>query len=209
MAGENIFIVEDEKIVAEDLKRILERLGYKIVGSEANGEKAIEQMKIVKPDLVLMDIRIQGPMDGIDVAEHVFVQYEIPVVYLTAYADDVTLDRAKSTLAAGYILKPFEERSVKTTIELALYRHKMDRMLKNADDWHGGILETLSVAVMAVDTKSNVMYMNKLAETMTGHTLDKAIGKPSKDILPPQLSRKESVIKDQEGQVKGMAFVLP
>jgi CheY-like chemotaxis protein len=134
MAGEHIFIVEDERIVAEDLKRMLERLGYSVVGSESSGEEALKKIEETKPQLVLMDIRIHGPLDGIDVAEHVFVQFDIPVVYLTAYADDITVDRAKGTLPLGYILKPFEERSLKTTIELALYRNKMDRMMRNIEE---------------------------------------------------------------------------
>src|SRR5689334_9029196 len=136
MAGERIFIVEDERIVAEDLKMMLERLGFKVVGSAARGDEAIEKMEATKPQLVLMDIRIQGSLDGIDVAEHVVTQFDIPVIYLTAYADEITVDRAKGTLPAGYILKPFEERSLKTTIDLALYRHSMDRMMKNAEEWH-------------------------------------------------------------------------
>lgn len=208
MAGRQIFIVEDEKIVAEDLKRMLERMGYEIVGSAGNGETALKEIEATKPHLVLMDIRIQGSLDGIDVAEHVFAQFNIPVIYLTAYADDVTVDRAKSTLASGYIMKPFEEKGLKTTIELALYRQSMDKMLKSAEEWHGGILENLGVAVMAVDANGNISYMNKKAETVTGHFLDKVLGKPLEDVLPPHLNRKESPINDPEGNVRGTALVL-
>lgn len=208
MAGEQIFIVEDERIVAEDLKRILERLGYQVVGSAASGDEAIKKVDAAKPHLVLMDIRIQGSLDGIDVAEHVAANLDVPVIYLTAYADETTVDRAKGTLPAGYILKPFEERSLKTTIELALYRHKMDRLLKNADDWHGEILENLRVPVMATDKNGNITYMNKKAESMTGTTIDKALGKPLEVVLPPHLNRNESTIKDQNGVVIGTALVL-
>src|SRR5689334_1543492 len=100
MARERIFIVEDEKIVAEDLRRMLERLGYSIVGMASRGDEAVEKIGATMPHLVLMDIRIKGPMDGIDVAEHVYSRLDIPVIYLTAYADDTTLDRAKGTLAS-------------------------------------------------------------------------------------------------------------
>ncbi len=231
MAAEQIFIVEDERIVAEDLKQLLERLGYQVVGSAASGDEALKKIAATKPNLVLMDIGIQGSLDGIAVAEHVVAQFDIPVVYLTAHADDTIVDRAKGTLPAGYILKPFDERSLKTTIELALYRNKMERMLKNAKDWHGGILGNLGEAVMAIDTKGNVIYMNKIAEVLTGHFLDKVFGKSLEDIflfknkngtsgfVPSQffidkqgrrlsMDCKESTIKDQEGNVMGTALVL-
>src|SRR6185503_745457 len=103
MAGEQVFIVEDERIVAEDLKRMLERLGYKVVGSASSGDEAVKKMEATKPQLVIMDIRIQGSLDGVDVAEHVVAQFDIPVIYLTAYADETTVDRAKGTLPAAYI----------------------------------------------------------------------------------------------------------
>jgi len=215
--------------VAEDLKRMLGQLGYKIVGTASNGEEAIKNIEATRPQLVLMDIRIQGPLDGIDVAEHIYAHFDIPVVYLTAYADETTVDRAKGTLASGYILKPFEERGLKTTIDLALYRHNMDRMLKQIEVWHGGILESLSAAVMAIDTKENVVYLNKTAETLTGKVIDQIFGKPLEDVflfknkapgaVPTHLSIerdgrritfdcKESIVEDLEGHVMGTAFIL-
>lgn len=209
MSDERIFIVEDEKIVAEDLKQMLQRLGYNVVGDAPSGEKAIERIEKEMPQLVLMDIRLQGSMDGVDVAEHVYAQYDIPVIYLTAYADDLTVDRAKGTLASGYILKPFEERSLKTTIELALYRHKMENMFKNAEEWHGSILENLSEPVVATDINGNITYMNKSAENLTGHELDKVIGKSFKtEFLSKNIKFKESPVLDNEGNLKGTAFVL-
>jgi CheY-like chemotaxis protein len=208
MAGEHIFIVEDERIVAEDLKRMLERLGFAVVGSVSTGEDALKQIETTKPDLVLMDIRIRGSLDGVDVAEHVVAEFDIPVIYLTAYADETTVDRAKGTLPSGYILKPFEERSLKTTVDLALYRHKMDQMLKMGDEWHGGILENLGVAVMATDVKGTITYMNKMAERLTGQFFGKAFGRPLKDVLPAGLHCDESPVHDSEGRVKGTALVL-
>lgn len=209
MAGEKIFIVEDERIIAEDLKRMLERLGYQVVGLAANGEDAIKKIEATKPDLVLMDIRIQGDMDGVDVAEHVVAEFELPVIYLTAYADEITVDRAKGTLPSAYILKPFEERSLKTTVDLALYRHNMSQLIKNVEDWHGGILENLSVAVIAVDTKRHIFYMNKRAEILVGQVLDKALGKLMDDVfISNKFSFQESVIRDLEGDVIGAALVV-
>ena len=210
MAGEQIFIVEDERIVAEDLKRMLERLGYKVVGSESSGDEAIKKIATAKPQLMLLDIRIQGSIDGIDVAEHVVAELDIPVIYLTAYADETTVDRAKGTLPAGYILKPFEEQSLKTAIELALYRHHMQRMVANFGELHGGILENLNVPVVAIDTHRKVIYLNKKAEGLTGHLLDNAFGKVFEDICSfEKTACKESTINDLEGHVIGTALVLP
>ncbi len=208
MAGEQILIVEDERIVAEDLKLMLERLGYRVVGSASSGEEAMNKVEATKPQLVLMDIRIQGSLDGVDVAEQVVAQFGIPVIYLTAYADETTVERAKGTLPAGYILKPFEERSLKTAIELALYRHEMDRMIKSVEEWHGGILENLGVAVMAVDTNGHVSYMNKAAEALTGRVLDQLFGKPLEDAVLAGFDCKKSTIKDLEGHVMGTALLL-
>lgn len=229
MAGEQIFIVEDERIVAEDLKQMLERLGYNIVGSAANGDEAIKKVEATKPNLVLMDIRLQGPLDGIDVAEHIYAHFDIPVVYLTAYADETTVDRAKGTLASGYILKPFEERSLKTTIELALYRHNMDRLFKNAEEWHAAILTNLNEAVVALDTKNRLTYMNKCAESLVGQPMERLFGKSFDDVfytedakpgLTPStiflkkngqripIECKRSFIKDRDDNTTGTALVL-
>lgn len=178
MAGERLFIVEDETIVAEDLKRMLERMGYAVCGSAAEGEKALTAIERQKPDLVLMDIRIQGPKDGIEVAETIYARWDTPVIYLTAYADDLTVDRAKGTLASGYLLKPFEERGLKSTIDLALYRHKMERMVQGLEERPGGILDHLGAAVWAVDAKGNVTYLNRRGEALLGCSRNEALGRP-------------------------------
>jgi len=118
-----ILVVEDEPIVAADLKVRLELLGCQVVGSVPSGEKAVALAEQRRPDLVLMDIRLEGRMDGIEAAQEIRRQWRLPVVYLTAYADDATLERAKVTEPYGYILKPFKDRELKTVIEMALYKH--------------------------------------------------------------------------------------
>jgi len=229
MGGEKIFIVEDEKIVAEDLKRMLCRLGYDVSGSAANGEEAMKQMEMTPPQLVLMDIRIQGPLDGVEVAEQVVTQFDIPVIYLTAYADETTVERAKGTLPFGYIMKPFNEVGLKIKIDLALYRHKMDRMLKNVEEWHGGILKNLSAAVVALDLQGCVTYMNKTAEQLLGIPLEKCFGQPMETLFSIEekksdsgpsplfikrqgervlLDSRRSPIRDLEDRVIGTALVL-
>ncbi|MRG94503.1 ATP-binding protein [Polyangium spumosum] len=124
-----IFIVEDQRIVAADLENTLLSLGYDVAGSAASGERAIEKVLASRPDLVLMDIRLEGKMDGIQAAERIRAELDVPIVYLTAYADEETILRAKTTSPFGYLVKPFNERELRGAIEIALYKHETDRIL--------------------------------------------------------------------------------
>ncbi len=126
-------MVEDEQIVAEDLKMTLEGLGYIVAGIASSGEKAIELAGTEKPDLILMDIMLAGKMDGITAASEIRGSHDIPVIYVTAYADSRLLDRAKLTEPYGYIVKPFNEREVQSNIELALFKHRMEHEIKKRD----------------------------------------------------------------------------
>lgn len=123
MTEARILIVEDDGIVAQDLKNRLTGMGYFIVFITPTGEEAIEQTGIQQPDVILMDIHLAGKMDGITAAYHIREKYQIPIVYLTAYSDEETLARARKTHPAGYVLKPFEPRSLYVAIEMALYAH--------------------------------------------------------------------------------------
>lgn len=125
-----ILVVEDERIVAKDIVKSLQRLGYIVMASVASGEEAIQKVAENQPDLVLMDIMLKGEMDGIEAAEEIRHNYEIPVVYLTAYADENTLKRAKITDPFGYIIKPFDDRDLQTTIEIALRRHQAEAAVR-------------------------------------------------------------------------------
>ncbi|MBD3285100.1 response regulator, partial [candidate division WOR-3 bacterium] len=123
----NIFIVEDEGVVAKDIKASLVDLGYSVCGITSSGEEAIGMIDELKPDLVLMDIRLEGELDGIQTTEIVHKRFRIPVVYLTAYADKPTLERAKLSGPFGYIVKPFEDRDLEIAVEMALFKHRMER----------------------------------------------------------------------------------
>ena len=121
-----ILVTEDEGIVAADIEDRLLRLGYDVVGTADNGEDALRLVEKHKTDLCMMDIMIKGPMDGIETATKVREKYNIPVIFLTAYSDDPTFERAKITEPFGYLLKPFEEKELRTNIEMALYKHRME-----------------------------------------------------------------------------------
>ncbi len=130
MASARILIVEDESIVALDLSSRLALLGYEVVGNATRGEQAIALADQLRPDLVLMDIRLDGEMDGISAAERIHHSFRLPVVFLTANAEDDTLARARVAEPFGYILKPFEDRELKTIIEIALYKHLADEEIR-------------------------------------------------------------------------------
>ncbi len=124
MTDAKILVVEDENIVALEIKKRLQKLGYIVPGVASTGEDAISKVEGILPDLVLMDIMLKGEIDGIHAAGEIRKRFNIPVIYLTAYSDEETLQRAKFTEPYGYILKPFEEDDLRTTIEIALYRHQ-------------------------------------------------------------------------------------
>jgi signal transduction histidine kinase/AmiR/NasT family two-component response regulator len=126
-----ILVVEDETIVAENIRKKLNDLNYIVVGVESTGEAAIAQAEILRPDLILMDIGLAGRIDGVVAAGRIRNRFDIPVLYLTAYADEEVLERAKLTEPAGFLIKPFERRELRTTIETSLYRHQMDRKLRD------------------------------------------------------------------------------
>ncbi len=127
-----ILVVDDERIVAMDIGRTLERLGYVIAGLVSTGEDAIVQAGETRPSLVLMDIRLGEGIDGIEAAAQITELFDIPVVFLTAYSDDATLNRAKAGRPFGYLVKPFDERELHTTIAVALTNHEMERRLRTA-----------------------------------------------------------------------------
>jgi PAS domain S-box-containing protein len=178
-----ILIVEDESIVAKDIKNRLRKLEYTVPAVVSSGEKAVEEAGKISPDLILMDIVLKGKMDGIEAAEHIRTEFGIPVVYLTAYADENTLQRAKMTEPYGYILKPFEDRELHTTIEMALYKHQMEKRVRESEQWLFTTLKSIGDAVITTDTKGLITFMNSVAETSTGWKQEDAVRKPLQDVF--------------------------
>ncbi|MFW6112599.1 MAG: response regulator [Chloroflexota bacterium] len=126
MAERRILVVEDETVIASEIQGTLRELEYTVVDVVASGEEAVEKTDEHHPDLVLMDIVLKGEMDGIQAAEQIRAQHNIPVVYLTAYTDESTMERAKISEPYGYIVKPFEDRELHSNIEMALYKHEAE-----------------------------------------------------------------------------------
>ena len=170
--------MEDEAVVALDLRTRLTRLGYSVIDSVGMAETALQIAKSHRPDLTLMDIRLRGQMDGIEAAEAIRSQLGLPVVYLTAHADDATIDRARVTEPYGYILKPFDERELRTAIEMALYKHTAERKLRESERRYATTLASIGDAVIATDVNGCVTFMNPVAEKLTGWPIKEAEGIP-------------------------------
>ena len=176
MIDVKVLIVEDETIVALDIKNRLENLGY-IPTIASSGKAAIKMSIETCPAVVLMDIMLGGKMDGIETAVQIKKQLDIPIIYLTAYADEKTLSRAKITKPFGYILKPFEERELHSSIEIAIYNHNIETELKESEQWLSATLKSLGEAVIATDEKGIIKIMNPFAEALTGWKREDALGK--------------------------------
>jgi PAS domain S-box-containing protein len=149
MKRARILIVEDEFIVAGDLQLRLEELGYEVAGTADNGPEGVRLAASARPDLVLMDIRLKGKLDGIAAAEQIGRRFQVPVVFLTAYAEEDTLQRAKLAEPFGYILKPFEDRELRTVIEVALYKHAAEQEIRRLNRLYAALAQINEVIIRA------------------------------------------------------------
>ena len=183
MPGGRILVVDDEAIVAENIRSKLEGLGYEVCAVAPSGEEAVREAERKGPDLVLMDIRLRGEMDGVEAALEIGDRFDIPIVYLTAYADERTLARAKIANPYGYILKPFGVRELNSIIEIALYKHEVERKLSSAERWLTATLQSVAEGLLAVDGKGQVALMNPVAETLTGWRRDEALGRDADEVF--------------------------
>ncbi|MGC3943069.1 MAG: response regulator [Chryseolinea sp.] len=183
MAKASIFIVEDSALAAFSLKQTLEYDGFTVVGSCDSGEKAIAFVESTRPDLVLMDIVINGQLDGIQVASILKKRYNVPSVFLTGLTDRQTIDRAKVSEAYGYLTKPFEAREVIAVIEMALYKHDIELQLRRSEEKYFSTVSSISDAVVTVDRDCRITFMNPAALRMTGWTASEVIGSPVAEIL--------------------------
>ncbi len=183
IAGLRILIVEDEALIVEEMADRLTRAGCEIVATTDNGNAAIEAAIALRPDLILMDVRLKGEMDGIRVSELIQRQLSVPIVYLTAHSDHGTLQRVKASGACGYIQKPFHIKNLISAIDVAVHRFKMERQLEGNLLTYATILNSSSDGVIATDVNGCVRFMNPAAERLTGWRIQKAQGQPSSAVL--------------------------
>ncbi|MGR9088787.1 MAG: PAS domain S-box protein, partial [Gammaproteobacteria bacterium] len=183
MLANKIMIVEDEGIIAMDIRSQLEGFGYEVVATAFSGGQAITLATQHRPDLVLMDIVLKGDMDGISAAQTIAESMYIPIIFLTAYSDPSTLRRAKVTGAYGYLVKPFRPDELHASIEVALYKHQLEKKLKESEQWFAKTLHCISDAVIATDAESRIRFMNPMAESTTGLRLKQAHGKSVSELM--------------------------
>jgi CheY-like chemotaxis protein len=177
MAPKRILIVEDEGIIAKDIERALVKLAYQVSGIVSTGEEALLHVADWRPDLVLMDIMLKGELDGIETAQRIRQLAGIPVVYLTAFGDPTTLQRATATAPFGYVLKPFEDRDLYAAVESALYRHQMEKDFRACKQELVSILAAAFDGLIVSDRDGLVAVINASASELTEWSCDEAIGK--------------------------------
>ncbi|MTJ55053.1 response regulator [Anabaena sp. UHCC 0253] len=178
-----ILVVEDEVILARTIASQLNQLGYIVTAKASSGQSAINQALETHPDLILMDIIIKGDMDGIATANYIHEQLDIPVVFLTAYGDEQTLERAKVTQPFGYIVKPFTSRDLRISIEIALLKHKLECELRESRDQLATLLDSMSDAVIATNEQGIITFINPAAEKITGWQETEALGNNVSEII--------------------------
>lgn len=205
MTSATILVVEDERITAEDIRVGLELAGYKVPIICSTGEDAVRQAGRLEPDLVLMDIKLEGEMDGIEAAAEIRKLYDIPVIYLTAFSDEKTVERAKLTEPSGFLVKgqgmlskPFEESELHAAIEITLYRHQME---KEHDQISSAMLQKTSEAVIATNSAGQIRFINALAETLTGWAKTEALGKDLAEVFLPL-----SEVTDESSLEEALSF---
>jgi len=183
MARARILIVEDDAIVAEHTQVMLKNRGFAVTAIVTSGAEALAMVNEKSPDLVLMDIMLKGEMSGIQAADEIRLNYDVPVVYVTAYADEELVDRTKVTEPFGYIIKPFGDNELNTAIEMALYKHKIEKKLRQSEQWFSTTLNSIGDAVITTDKNGIVTFLNPVAQSLTGWYDEAAIGKQLEDVF--------------------------
>lgn len=207
MKGNKIMVVEDESIIAEDIRMSLINKGYVVPCVASMGEVAVEKAREHKPDLILMDIMLGGKMDGIEAAGIIHSKYDIHVIFLTAYCDEKILERAKVTEPFGYLIKPFKDRDLYINIEMSLYKHKIEIELKESKKFFESILEGIVTGVWVTDKNDVIVYSNNgMKAIIPDLTSGVKIINAWEFFKPYYLKARESL---QPFHYEGVPFVVP
>jgi PAS domain S-box-containing protein len=198
MEVSSILIVEDEFVIAKDIETSLENMGYSVCAIVSSGREAIAKAEKEKPDLVLMDMVLKGSIDGVEAARKIGTQFKIPIVYLTAYADENTLERAKKTEPYGYIIKPFNDRELNTTIKMALYNCKMEAKLREGEDRYRFLAENMADIVWIIDLDLQTTYVSPSIEKVLGFTPEERKKQTLEEMLTPDALKKITETFSQE-----------
>jgi PAS domain S-box-containing protein len=183
MSKQKILVVEDEAIIAMELVRRLERSGFASLPYANSGEDAIKKANEFLPDLILMDIELGEGIDGIEAAERITSKIDVPIIYLTAYSDEKTVTRAKQTGPFGYLVKPFEQKDLETTIEVVLFKFETEKKLKASESWLDATLKNIDDGIIALNLEGIINFVNKVAEEILGAQREYLLGKTVKEIF--------------------------
>jgi PAS domain S-box-containing protein len=198
MEKTRILIVEDDRLFTQDLEYMLQSLGCDVVAAVSSGEEAIKKAAESSPDLVLMDIRLDGNIDGIGASKKIGEQSSIPVIYLTAHSDEATLQRARLTEPFGYLIKPLNQRDLQTTIEVALYKSQVEMKLRKKEQLLSSILDNIGDGLISTNAEGFISFMSPLAEKLTGWKSEDALGKDLKEIFH---------LLDENGQIVAQKYM--
>jgi DNA-binding response OmpR family regulator len=182
MASERILVVEDDQAVADLIARYLKRSGYEVAACVGTGEEAFHQAERTRPHLALMDIGLRGALDGVQTAERLRARFDIPVVFLTGLADDATIKRSQDAKAFGYVLKPFRQEDLRTSIDLALSKHQVESKLRRIEGWFTAAIKSIADAVITTDDSAHITFLNPVAEALLGWRLDETLGRPLEQV---------------------------
>ena len=185
----SVLIVEDEAVIAKCTQMRLVQLGYQVAGTAVSGAQAIVLAEQVGPDLVLMDIGLQGAMDGIEAARQMRDRFRLPVVFLTAYSEKATLQRAMEVEPFGYILKPFEDHDLKIAIEMALYKHRAELKLQDSEELHRTVLETAMDGFWVADLQGRLLEVNEAYCRMSGYSMPELLAMRLSDLEGAETAR--------------------
>jgi len=180
--SKKVLVVEDESVVALEIQDRLMGFGYMAIIA-SSGEESIKKAGEFHPDIVLMDIMLKGDMDGIEAAERIKKSMDIPIVYLTAYSDETTISRAKSTQPFGYLIKPFQARELNVSLDMALYKHDTEKKLKESERWLNATLKSIGDAVITTDGKGIIKLINPYAEALTGWMQEDSVGRSLHEVF--------------------------
>ena len=172
-----VLIVEDEALVAEDLKMAVTDLGYEVVGRADNAEEAVKKAVTLKPDVILMDIVLKGEKNGIDASHEIKAQMNIPIIFLTAYTDIGLIDKAKSTEPYAYLVKPFQERQLLASVEMAMHKCQIETKLKESEEFSFSLQNNSPNPILVINPDSTVRYVNPALEKLTGFSSNAILGK--------------------------------
>jgi diguanylate cyclase (GGDEF)-like protein/PAS domain S-box-containing protein len=206
MSEASLLVVEDEAIVALDLSMQLQEMGYRVVGTAESGERALQLAHAHRPNLVLMDVMLKGPMDGIEAARQIGRGLQVPVVFLTSYSDADTVRRAAQTAPYGYLTKPFQAKELRAIIEVALSKAAIERQLRDSERWFASALRCVGDGVIVTEPDGRVRFLNPAAEALTGWTLDQASGLPVDQVMGSAAAAGGSLAMRAlgEGRVQGI-----